>query len=89
MGSYTFIWLHGGHKEDALGSEAGEKHTAGDTGLRESRLVAQGRDSENKRPGVEYLWGEGGWYSVKHFSCAISSNPQPFYKGNSIVFLNL
>lgn len=49
----------GGHKEEALGSEAGEKHTGGDTGLRKSRLVAQGRDSENKRPGVEYLWGEG------------------------------
>lgn len=50
------------------------EHTGGDTGLRESMLVAQGRrDLVDQRPEVVSLGGWVGLYSAKHFSYAISS----------------
>lgn len=53
------LYLHMAVWEAQTGSEAGEQKARGDRAT-ESRLGAQARDSEDKRPGVEQLW-VGDW----------------------------
>ena len=57
------------------------------TGLGEVRLIAQGRDSEEKRPGIEYTCGGGRkLYSAQHFSCAITSKFTISLRGKGYYF---